>query len=333
MFGNRNNKAIIDRGKINKGEKRTSSLSSSHKQSLVETGSGSTVNNDIQVKSAASKGGLLNSVRRSFRSKKGNRRKQAHDATVTGTTPNANPTQPLNDRSSSKQQQQDNNNNTSENYKRRTEKSEKRHSTYSESDRTSGYFRAITGCLYSPQQHEHQENGFERLSVKTSTPRPESKDCDTEMGFLKRKTSSKEKDNKKPTKNEDYNSETNPQTMGTSASSSSARSRTSSIDSMKRKLSFRRKKTDDTLNISDAELVFSTYSGSSIDHIEGTLKKRTKSPPPPQMAFYEDAPSSPSMTPSPQLTTAPVLMCESEPIRDEDIHALKDLLKAFSGNN
>ena len=142
------------------------------------------------------------------------------------------------------------------------------------------------------------------------------------MGFLKRKSSSKDKE-KKSTKQD--GGETNQ-----SSTSSTAQSKSNPIESMKRKLSFRRRKnTEETLNISDAELVFSTYSGPSIDHIEGTLKKRTKSAPPPQMAFYEQPKTTPE--PSPQLTTAPVLMGENEPIRDEDIHELEDLLKDFSG--
>ena len=63
MFGNRKNKAIIEEGKIK--ETRTS-----HKHS---SGTGSSAE---ATKSAFSKGGLLTTIRKSFRSKKGNRRKQ-----------------------------------------------------------------------------------------------------------------------------------------------------------------------------------------------------------------------------------------------------------------
>lgn len=145
------------------------------------------------------------------------------------------------------------------------------------------------------------------------------------MGFLKRKSSSKDKE-KKASKLDGNETTTNQ-----SSTSSAVGSINNSMDSMKRRLSFRRKKnSEETLNISDAELVFSTYSGTSIDHIEGTLKKRTKSPPPPQMAFYQE-PKMKTPEPSPQITTAPELLCEREPIKDEDIHELEDLLKNFSG--
>lgn len=89
------------------------------------------------------------------------------------------------------------------------------------------------------------------------------------MGLLRRKSSKK-----KPENGENNNS---------MAAQEQARSRTNSMDSMKRKWSFRspklKKKKDIVEEISNVELVYSTYSGSP-EPIEGTLERKPKSPPP-----------------------------------------------------
>ena len=330
MFANRKNKAIIEEGKIK--QKRTS-----HKHS---SGTGSSAE---ATKSASSKGGLLTTIRKSFRSRKGNRRKQLQHV-------NESPDEL--DEGRAKRLKRDHHhssflngnetNNNSIGFDSILRDHKPNQSTVTSARKVEdkpGYFKTIKSCIQPPSSPYPEEGS----NFKTSTPQErsgnnfQSEDIFKEpvpgqqqrndMGFLKRKSSSKDKERKssKPDGNEIAT------TNQSSTSSSTGGSISNSMDSMKRKLSFRRKKnTEETLNISDAELVFSTYSGTSIDHIEGTLKKRTKSPPPPQMAFSEEAKVA-TPEPSPQMTTAPVLMCESEPIKDEDIHELEDLLKAFSG--
>jgi len=137
------------------------------------------------------------------------------------------------------------------------------------------------------------------------------------MGFLRRKSSTKEKNEKKSDNTNDEGS----------------RSRNnSSAGSLKRRWSLKKSKKEEVTNISDAELVYSTYSGSNVEQIDGTLKRKPHSPPPSQLEFYD------RQSPQPMPQVQPVTKKtkeepdgDNEKIKEEDIDALKDLLKTFSG--
>ena len=323
MFSNRSKTISGNEGKI-KDKK-----SSSKKQ-----GGGNNTTQDNNK--SESSGGLLKTLRRSFRSKKGSKRKQQQQKLFN----NSNDTNDSSAQQDSNtgdvftpQEYQNNQRNLQPDPLSSPESLSPPGSPDSlgtnEAPRT-GYFKAIKGFL-TEHDHQLQKNGFTVEQTHTSVRQQieveasrqfKSEDIfkrpigdRDEMGFLRRKNTGKEKKN---SRNESESSET------------SKRSRSNSAESIKRKFSFKKNKKEELAEISDAELVYSTYDR-RVDHIDGTLKKKTKSEPPPEMAFYENPDSPIAASPTLQLTTAPVV--SEEPIRDEDINALKDLLNAFSGRN
>ncbi|XP_066911436.1 uncharacterized protein [Clytia hemisphaerica] len=313
MFSNRSKTISGNEGKI-KDKK-----ASSKKQGGGET----TIQDNNKTESS---GGLLKTLRRSFRSKKGSKRKQQQQELFNNSNDTSDSHVQQDDVFTTQEHQNNQRNLQPDPLSSPSPPGSPDSSGTNEAPRT-GYFKAIKGFL-TEHDHQLQKNGFtvenSHTSIKQQIEVEESRHFKSEdifkrpagyrdeMGFLRRKSSGKEKKN---SRNESESSET------------SKRSRSNSADSMKRKFSFKKNKKEDLTEISDAELVYSTY-GSRVDHIDGTLKKKTKSEPPPEMAFYENPDSPIAASPSPQLTTAPVV--SDEPIKDEDINALKDLLNAFS---
>ena len=139
------------------------------------------------------------------------------------------------------------------------------------------------------------------------------------MGFLRRKNSSKEKNEKAQ------------ETDNTNGGGSRSRNN-SSAGGLKRRWSLKKSKKEKEREISEAELVYSTYSGSNVEQIDGTLKRKPHSPPPSELGFHD------RQSPQPVAQVHPVVKKtkggeedDDEKIKDEDINALKDLLKTFSG--
>ena len=159
MFGNRSNKAIIEEGKIR--ERRES-----HKHS---SGTGSSNSSSAEAtKSASSQGGLLTTIRNSFRSKKGTRRKQPQHVNDSRDEFDKDSAKRLKrDHQHSLKGDEDSNNNigftTHEDHKHNHSKV----TSASKVEEKPGYFKAIKSCIQPPSSPHPEGNSFRASTLQS----------------------------------------------------------------------------------------------------------------------------------------------------------------------